>query len=240
MDFREVKRVSVSDQVFDQLKEQIFNEQWKPGDQLPSENDLSAAMGVSRTTVRSAVQKLVALGLLETRFGEGTFVRAFSPGVLMNGMIPAMYLNENTLIEVMEFRYFIEGPVARSACAHANNADIESLDAIYERMKKSRNHARDFSRADFDFHREIGRIANNSLIAQTYRILEDILKMAMERVVDYRGNERGLYYHGLLLKAFRAHDFESCGRIMTEHVGETYDNILDTVGKDSPTGKARP
>ena len=58
--------------MFDQLREQILSGGWKPGDKLPSENELAAQFGVSRVTVRNALQRLSGLGLLETRFGEGS------------------------------------------------------------------------------------------------------------------------------------------------------------------------
>ena len=73
MAIKKVVKSSVSQQVFDQLREQILSGSWKPGQKLPSENELAAQFGVSRVTVRNALQKLSGLGLLETRFGEGSF-----------------------------------------------------------------------------------------------------------------------------------------------------------------------
>ena len=70
-----IKRVSVGEQVFTQLKELLVQGEWKPGEKLPSENELAAQFGVSRITVRQALQKLGALGLVETRLGEGSFVK---------------------------------------------------------------------------------------------------------------------------------------------------------------------
>ena len=58
MSIKKVVKSSVSQQVFDQLREQILSGGWKPGDKLPSENELAAQFGVSRVTVRNALQRL--------------------------------------------------------------------------------------------------------------------------------------------------------------------------------------
>ena len=63
MSIKKVVKSSVSQQVFDQLREQILSGGWKPGDKLPSENELAAQFGVSRVTVRNALQRLSGLGL---------------------------------------------------------------------------------------------------------------------------------------------------------------------------------
>ncbi len=65
---------------------------WKPGQKLPSENELAAQFGVSRVTVRNALQRLSGLGLLETRFGEGSFIRGPGSGAALNQLVPMLYL----------------------------------------------------------------------------------------------------------------------------------------------------
>ena len=68
----------VSDIVFDQLKEMIVTQEWAPGDKIPSENEIAQMMSVSRVSVRSALQRLASIGIIESRQGEGTFVREYS------------------------------------------------------------------------------------------------------------------------------------------------------------------
>ena len=65
----------VSDQVFEQLRDLIFKGHLKPGEQLTTEREMAEALGVSRPTVREAIHKLMALGLVENRQGQGTFVK---------------------------------------------------------------------------------------------------------------------------------------------------------------------
>ena len=220
-----IKRQNIGEQVFAQLKSQLLEGVWKPGDKLPGENDLAAAMGVSRVSIRGAIQRLTALGLIETRTGEGSFVREITPGTAMNAIIPALYLGENSLEEVLEYRRIFEGPMAGLACEKASSKDIAALEEIYIRMKLAQNDPDEFSRADFDFHRELGRITRNTLIIETFRIMEDLLRDAMEKIVNYRGNTQGIYYHGKLLEALRERNATAARVIMTEHIDDTCASI---------------
>ena len=69
MNLKAVKKVNIGDQVYNQMKDQIMSGVWVPGEKIPSENQLMEVFGVSRGTVRQAIQKLSAVGLLETRRG---------------------------------------------------------------------------------------------------------------------------------------------------------------------------
>ena len=75
---RKISKISVVDQVADEMKEKIVSGEWKPGDKLPSESDIAQMYGVNRLSVRMALQKLGTLGIIETRVGEGSFVQEFS------------------------------------------------------------------------------------------------------------------------------------------------------------------
>lgn len=225
MAIEQVKRLSISEQAYEQLRRQIGQGEWKPGDRLPSENELAAALGVSRITVRQALQKLATQGLVETKLGEGTFVRVFTPGSLMHGMLPAFFLGGSTLLEVLEFRGLIEAPIAELAAQKAQDADIRTLETIYDRMLKSRDTGKVFFHADLDFHLELASITGNSLAIETYTILKDLLEIAMERIVSIRGDMQGVYYHQLLLEAMRRRDAKACRSIMENHINDTYQSI---------------
>lgn len=82
MVIKPINKVNVSEQVFSQLKKAIVEGVWKPGDKIPSENELASSFGVSRMTVRQSLQKLIALGLIETKLGDGSYVRVLEAVIL--------------------------------------------------------------------------------------------------------------------------------------------------------------
>ncbi len=225
MAIRKITRQSVSDQVFEQLKEQLLMNEWRRGEKLPSENELATSFDVSRVTVRHALQKLTALGLIETKLGEGSFVRDVQPGISMNQLIPMAYLNENSLQEIIEFRRVIEGKVAELAAMKATSEDIEKLEKAFATMEQVKEDLQQFSEADLNFHLTVADIAKNSIILQIYHIINDVLRKAFSEIVLKRGNRAGLYYHKLLLEAIKSGDATKARRIMDEHMEDLYDSF---------------
>jgi GntR family transcriptional regulator len=109
-----IQRSSYTDQVANQLSESIRNRQFKPGDQLPSVEKLSADLGVGRSTVREALRLLQARGLVEIIHGVGTFVAperiarqlgvvvSFSSTILERGMKPRSLVLQQEVIPADE------------------------------------------------------------------------------------------------------------------------------------------
>ena len=218
-----VKRVKISEQVFEQIKQMLIEGEWTQGQKIPSENELAQGFGVSRVTVRQALQKLTVLGLIETRLGEGSFVCELRPGVQVNGMIPTAYLGENSLSQVLEFRQVMDVKTAELAAQRADEQDVAELGRIYQEMVDSKEDIRRFAQADLDFHLYLARATHNPLILEANSIVRDVLGATMDHIVTKAGNRAGLYYHRKLLDAVSRHDVKECGRVMQEHVDHNYE-----------------
>lgn len=105
---KKIKTESLRSQVYMQLKSQL-NGVWKAGEKLPSESELCDTFGVSRVTVRAAIQQLEILGLIETQHGGGNFVRDFSTINALDTLHPLIQISENQdIITVLEYRKIIE------------------------------------------------------------------------------------------------------------------------------------
>jgi len=220
MEIMPIKRIKVGEQVFQQLKELLINGVWRPGDKVPSENELADQFNVSRITVRQALQRLGTLGLIETRRGEGSFVKEVDVGDSMNALIPTMYLGENSELEIIEFREIIETECAGLAAKRANEKDINDLKALWKRMNdcKERSDLKGFGEADLDFHFKVAEITKNPLVIKTNLILRDVLENAMRTTIDKMGCENGLYYHNKLIQEIEAHDVKAASKTMREHI----------------------
>lgn len=218
MEIQPIRKVNVSEQVFEQLKTLLVQGQWKPGEKLPSENKLAQMFGVSRITVRQALQKLNVLGLVETRLGEGSFVRESDLSDSMNALLPAVMLSQNTLPQVEEFREMIEVESARLAVLRAKSEDLEELKGIFRRMQDSEGQPAAFGSADLDFHMKLGRMTQNVLVMKTQDILYGTLLEARDDIVERMGYKPGLYYHAKLLEAVEKKDELGARQIMKEHL----------------------
>ncbi len=225
MPIKKVVRQSIGDQVFEQIKQQILDNEWKSGEKIPSENEMAALFGVSRITVRQALQKLAALGLIETRLGEGSFIKDATPGISMNQLIPMAYLNNNSLLQILEYRKIIEGNVAELAASKAGPDDLKKLEDAYLLMEKVKDDLVKFSDADLNFHLLLANMTKNTLIIQTFHIIHDVLRRAFTEIVSKRGNSAGIYYHKLILEAVKKGNCTEAKRIMDEHMEDLYNSF---------------
>lgn len=220
MEVSPVKRISVSEQIFEQLKEKITSGELQPGEKLPSENELCKLYGVSRTTIRQALANLSSLQLIETKFGEGSFVKQTNLGDAMSALLKAPRLSKESLLEVIEFRQIIEPPVAKLACKKASDRDIKLLCTLYQNMVDFQDDLSAFTGYDREFHMSIARISGNAHIVRIFDIIADVLSSAFDDIVAMRGNEAGLKFHGLLLNAFERKDEYSAQQIMQRHMDD--------------------
>jgi GntR family transcriptional regulator, transcriptional repressor for pyruvate dehydrogenase complex len=213
-----INKVNVSEQVYNQLKKMIIEGEWKPGDKLPSENELAASFGVSRMTVRQSLQKLIALGLIETKLGDGSYVRVLDAGDSLNALMPAMYLNKNSFLDVIEFREMIETESAGMAALRATGDQIAELKKIYKRMLSNKKSIKKFALDDLAFHCKIGEMTGNELIIKTYSLLDDILEAAMYDGISKMGTDFAEQYHQLLIESIEEHDEIKARDYMKKHL----------------------
>lgn len=198
---------------------------WVPGSKIPSENELSKRLGVSRISIREAFQRLVSLGILETRQGDGTYVRELTPGVYMNSLIPLCILDPVDLMEVMEYRRITEVETIGLATERATEADIARLQEIYGKMKACKGDVEEFAAEDLNFHLVIAEAARNSVIIKVNQVIKNILSMSMSNIVLALGSDIGLYYHKQLIDALISRDSKVAKKTMAEHIDRTIEAL---------------
>ncbi len=109
---KSIKTRSLRYQVYGTLKEKLLQGAWREGEKLPSEHEFCAMFGVSRVTIRAALQQLEIMGLVETKHGGGTFVKNFSAIKNVDALHPLLQIQQHQdLITVMEYRKIIEHKV---------------------------------------------------------------------------------------------------------------------------------
>ncbi len=124
----EGKRAKLSEQTADRMYEWIVEERrYPPGSKLPNENELSEAVGVSRTTLREAISFLVAQGVLDIRRGKGTFVAENlpAPGVDLTAL--AGIRSRVRAKDLFEMRLIFEPATVALACQRASDEELEQI-----------------------------------------------------------------------------------------------------------------
>lgn len=167
-------------------------------------------------------QALSAQGLIETRIGDGSFISQPSIGTFMQDVIPDVYLADDSLQAVLEFRRVFEGPVAELAATRATDEQISQLAVLYHQMWEYADDADKNSYYDLSFHMLIGEMTGNPMITGVYRILNNVLRSSWHRVTASKGPKMGFYYHEQLLNAFRQKNPKLCREVMEEHVANSW------------------
>ncbi|MGB8992172.1 MAG: FadR/GntR family transcriptional regulator [Desulfobaccales bacterium] len=229
-----IRKESVRGQVFWQLRDHILRRTWPPGSKLPSENELARTMCVSRTSIREGIQHLVSLGILETRHGEGTFVRELSGQVNFNALIPLLILDEIDILHVLEYRRIVEQGTAALAAAHASDQDLVDMEAVYDQMVQLQDNIAEFARADLEFHLVLAKATGNPVLIKVNNVLRSILEVSMENIVRLLGTHDGLHYHRLIIEAVRGRNAKSAENIMQEHIVRTIERLKATAGVAAP------
>ena len=215
-----INRVNIAEQAFSQLKDQILSGTWQEGEKLPSEQELTEALGVSRSTIRQAIRSLADYGMVETRNGSGTYVKRQISGNYMLNIVPLSDLQTEDIVEILEFLCLIEDNVAAMAAEHCTEEDLAALGDLHEQLKAAgeRKDLDVMTDYDLQFHLKIAKITKNSLAIQTYSLLSEFLSAAMYRTYMNLGIGEGIPYHDKLLQAFSLHDSEKAKEIMRAHV----------------------
>ena len=229
-----IKKESVRSQVFWQLRNQILRRTWPPGSKLPSEHELSRTMGVSRVSVREGIQHLVSLGILETRHGEGTFVRELNGQVHFNALIPMLVLDDIDILHVLEYRRIVEKGTAALAAERATDQDLIELEAVYDQMVQVSDNVAEFARADLEFHLVLAKATRNPVIIKVNNVLRSILEVSMENIVSTLGMQDGLHYHRLIIETIRSRNAQAAESILQEHVDRTIVRLKAEAGLTAP------
>jgi len=175
---QKIVRDSVSKQVFFEIKKRISDGFWKQGEKLPSENELAEAFGVSRLSIRSALQALEALKIVKIKNGDGTYVCKFELSNILDN-ISDMMTESVCLDDLNEYRYFFE-----SACIKLiqkrkpSIQELDSLKACCEGMERAATESDYpmYNAWDLQFHQALSSLTGNKMFEYSNSVFRSIYK----------------------------------------------------------------
>jgi DNA-binding FadR family transcriptional regulator len=222
-----MKRPAASQKVYDYIIENIRSRRWVPGDKIPSENELGRLLETSRLSVREALNKLTALGLLVKRHGSGSYVAEMNAETVIDFVIPLILMEKEDLLSVLEYRLFFESGNIELFMRNPDPEAVDELERHYQKMVDNENNSEAFSLADFHFHRTIARATGNTFIARISELLTNVLINHQAHLNKSIGSNVGLDYHKLILDAVRSNDKELAVLMMRRHIEATIDRVSD-------------
>lgn len=168
----------VSDMVALQLEQRILEGALKAGDRLPAERELAEVLGVSRPSLREAIQKLASRGLLTSRQGGGTFVADALSTSLSTPWAQMLASHPALSDDLLEFRAVLESQAAEWAATRATPSDIQRLDDVLVAGTEALSGVRadDVARADREFHQALAESAHNAFLGHMMSVVQDLLQ----------------------------------------------------------------
>ena len=202
---------------------------------LPTQEELSARFGVSRTVMRDAFHKLSSLGLIEIRQGKGSFVRSANPLFIVSSILSAFRMDASWIQDLMEARYYIEQSIIRLAAVRITDEDLGILGENVEQMETAvaAGNIEAFARIDLDFHQKLAEFSRNKVLQRTLDAIREIMRNFFEGFSKTPGvAPQALEYHREIYRALRARDPESAERKLKEHLGDIIFNLKQNYNID--------
>lgn len=174
-----LNRPKLSDMVCESLIQYILNESLKPGDKLPSENELTQRLGIGRTSVREGIKQLEAAGLLTGRQGFGITINEVGIEDILNinkkfSLAKFLSLTKREILDLMAFRILLEVEASAMAAQRIKGEDLRRLNNLLENMKISSTDPAVFIETDMQFHKQIVMASGNTIYPKIFTIVDDL------------------------------------------------------------------
>jgi len=223
-----VQRSTLKSQVADKLVYMISTGLISSDDFLPSERKLSESFGVSRETIRGALQILSGDKVIEVARGTRTKILMKSGDGTARDSAPGLDKLQNYDVPtVVEARRVVEVSILRSAAMNISDAELEKLLVMMETQEKVLDDAVAFQISDREFHNLIYKAGGNELLekmaSNIYSYALEFRNMALKAE---RATERSLREHQQIFRALEKHDPDAAERAITGHVDSIFKSSL--------------
>lgn len=228
-----------AERVVRHLETMIVSGDLKPGDRLPPERELAQQLGVSRPSVRAGLRSLVALGIVESRHGAGSFITAGPPRLSTGPLSLMAALHGFTRDEMFEARLVLEVGAAGLAAERAQGDDLAAMSEEVTGMFASLGDPHSFLLHDVRFHRAIAVASHNPVLAALVEMVSafnyERRRLTVERSRDLK---EAADLHRRVYAAVRDHDVERARREMTQHLDRARRAQATEDSTEAAAGKA--
>lgn len=179
MEYSRVQNKKIYEQVAEQIRNRIQQGEVKPGERLESVEQLAKRFQVGRSTIREALSALRAMGLVDIRQGEGTFVTRLDMSKLAEPIGNFARINKKEMLEFFEVRKIIESGAASIAATKRTQKHLDAMREALEAMDQALGGDNLGELADARFHMAIAEATQNSVLLKMMHQISDTLQDTM-------------------------------------------------------------
>ncbi len=218
---------SLMQTIQDRLIAYIKDNALEPGDRLPSETELAATIGVSRSMVREALRGLETIGLIRVQKGSGRYLRRVVFSEVIHDLAYTLEVSSADLIDLLEIRAALEIQFVEKAIQIMEEDDLHKLEDILLKIEtKMRGGGRSFAREDMEFHRLIFHKVDNQLLQE---LLTTFWKLFIETLPEKlklpARTDVILQHHTDLLEAIKRKNGKQARHLLTDHFTDVIDRL---------------
>jgi len=195
-----------SDMAYEYIIGQIRSGVWKPGDKIATESQLVERIGVSKVAIRQAIERLVAISVLDKIQGSGTYVEKKENMSIMSASI--FGLDEEYMMKILEFRRMFDSYNIELFIQRATDEEISVLQRNYTELIAAKDDMQQFYKLDQLFHNIIANGTRNPMIIQISKTFMNIFEDNQKLNYYNAGPENAVKYHGKMLGAIKERNAE--------------------------------
>ncbi|MBR2559173.1 MAG: FadR family transcriptional regulator [Firmicutes bacterium] len=193
------------------------DQKYKAGDKLPNEKELADELGVSRNTLRAAVQQLVGQGVLKIRRGRGTYVASGSDATNPFGF-DQIHVTQMKLRDLYELRIMLEPELAATAASRATEEDLATITEIGEKLQHHELEDQDDFEGNHLFHMAIVRASHNEFGIRIFEIIFSTLRELVLAGKISQSIDDFYLDHQLIMDYLKRRDAEGARLAMRMHL----------------------
>lgn len=215
-----LSRDTLTKQATETLRRFILTEDLKPGDQLPSERELSESLSVSRNIVREALSVLVAEGLIVKQPGRGIFVTEFDRDAVAPQIAVSVDYNGRSPTALSEARAAVELGAITLIAKRITNAELDQLDAINRSLEDNLRQRRSTIKDDIEFHKLLLASTRNPVLIELMPLLVEYFRLAVlyRPSAIFHNPERVISEHSKIIEALRVRDAAAARQALINHL----------------------
>lgn len=220
---RPLKNVSVVDKIVQRLTDALIRRELKPGEKIPTEMELAESMQVGRNSVREAIKVLTAMGVLEIRRSEGTFVCQGFSAHMLDPVVYGMIL-EGDDSNIIEMRRLFDIGILELLVAKVDDSMVRRVGVALEeltRVARTSPDAETLLKADIQFHKEVELMLNNPLVNQMSIVINRLTRptrmLAVQHFLQNAQIEEFIQRHVEILNVIKARASADIMSVIDKH-----------------------
>jgi len=231
LQYKKIKPKKIYEEVAEAIHDMIRSGLLKPGDKLDSVQQLAENFQVGRSAIREALTALRAMGLIEIRQGEGTYVREFETSQISFPLSTAILMNPEDTAHLLEVRKILEAGTVFSAAEKRTDIQLQAMEEALEEMKRANGNEELGEKADLQFHLAIAESSQNPLLISLMNHVSGLMGETMKETrrlwlySKQTTTDRLHDEHYAIYQAIKEQDAETARSLMLSHI-ESVEDIL--------------